>query len=63
MVGSDGLKLDGSQQYQLKSLPGKLLSGTQVTCFIYAGTQRFGGAEMAKMLGLPYEQEWLVAAG
>lgn len=61
MLGMNGIALDGSKQYALKSLGKKLLTGVHLTCFTYAGTRLFGTAEMLGMLGLPYDREWDVA--
>lgn len=61
MLGMGGIKLDGSQQYALKSLPGKLMSGVHLTCYTYVGTRMFAPPDMLAMLGLPYDREWEAA--
>ncbi len=57
-----GIKLDGSQQYALKALGSKLMTGTHLTCFTYAGTRMFGDQTMLGLLGLPYDREWEIAS-
>ena len=60
LLGQEGIDYaDGAKRHRLKTLPGELLSGLEVMCFLYAGLKRI--APMETDTGFDLNDEFAMA--